>query len=161
MSATLSVAVGLSASQANAVIVQWKPGVIDFWDVNSNWIGGAKPTFLDDAHIDFFGSPAIDFTNEVARDVYIGNSNTGELVIQFGGTLTSNVNAIGFNPGATGSALVFGAGSEWNAFSVIVGCTLRMSPVSRYSTSLRMPVLPSLCEELSRLAVRIGTSAPT
>jgi T5SS/PEP-CTERM-associated repeat protein len=93
------------------------------WFLNGNWDAGF-PRQTTDARIDTVtpNSTVISDPGALARNLGVGQSGTGMLTIQAGGTLADSSGAVGNLPGGLGTVTVTGAGSNWsNAGSILVG----------------------------------------
>jgi T5SS/PEP-CTERM-associated repeat protein/autotransporter-associated beta strand protein len=101
----------------------WTGVVSSNWFLSGNWIGGV-PRLTTNANIDTVtpNSTAISSSGAQAQNLGVGQSGTGTLTIQTGGTLNTSFGAVGNLPGSLGRVTVNGAGSSWmNAGSVVVG----------------------------------------
>jgi T5SS/PEP-CTERM-associated repeat protein len=122
--ALLSSAVTAQAQQA------WTAATSNNWFTGSNWSTNSAPGNGDQPTIDTTtpnpavvdggaaGGPATASLGQVV----VGNSGTGTLTVQNGGTLTTDKAFIGNNAGSNGTATVTGAGSSWsNSGTIFVG----------------------------------------
>ncbi len=93
------------------------------WFFSGNWDAGF-PRQTTDANIDTVtpNSTVLSDPGGLARNLTVGQSATGMLTIQAGGTLADSFATVGNHTGAQGTVTVTGAGSSWsNAGSVVVG----------------------------------------
>lgn len=110
-------------SSAQAADTTWTGDLSSDWFTAGNWTAGV-PTGADEVTIDpvtdipvlIDGGPAS------ADDIYVGHSNSGELVIGNGGTLTnSGLGQVGFTAGSMGSVTITGPGSVWDVSGDLLG----------------------------------------
>ncbi|MES2028025.1 MAG: autotransporter outer membrane beta-barrel domain-containing protein, partial [Pseudomonadota bacterium] len=110
------VALGLVlATSTPSRATEWTGGTSTDWFIGTNWSAGV-PTSAVDAIIDTVAPNAtvVGAAGAQAHVLRLGNSGTGTLTIQNGGTLSNAVfGVLGFNAGSTGTATVDGVGSAW------------------------------------------------
>lgn len=110
---TTSVAgLGLALATAPSFATDWTGATSTDWFDGTNWSAGV-PTSGIDASIDTVTSHATIAGTARAQGLFVGNTGTGALTIQNGGTLSSSIGYIGFLSGSTGTVTVTGAGSSW------------------------------------------------
>jgi T5SS/PEP-CTERM-associated repeat protein len=103
----------------------WTGTISTDWFTAGNWSAGI-PTSAVNAIIDTVAPHAtvVGVPGAQADRLSVGNSGTGTLTIQGGGTVSNNIGFIGVNSGSTGTVTVTGAGSTWtNPFGLLVGRT--------------------------------------
>jgi T5SS/PEP-CTERM-associated repeat protein/autotransporter-associated beta strand protein len=120
----LSLAVALLAASVVPAHAQseWIGSTSNWFDF-ANWSAG-RPSQTTDGIIDTVtpNSTVIGSAGAAAKTLEIGQSGTGMLAIQSGGTLADSFGAIGNFASGVGTVTVSGAGSNWsNAGSVVVG----------------------------------------
>lgn len=119
-----SVAVGtILAFTTPSLAVDWTGATSNNWFDAGNWTGGV-PTSAADASIDNVSPNAttIGAAGAQAAGLTVGDSITGALTIQSGGTLSNTRGVIGRQAGSTGTVIVDGAGSTWtNSNSLDIG----------------------------------------
>ncbi|MDD5348691.1 MAG: PEP-CTERM sorting domain-containing protein [Chthoniobacteraceae bacterium] len=109
----------LLVSPASATSKSWLPSS-GTWNDNSHWSGNAAPASTTDATIDNGGSVLVPTAvSGAARDLYLGNSNSGTLIIS-GGSIANSNSYLGYGQGSSGSATV--SSGTWSHSSwLIVG----------------------------------------
>ena len=103
----------------------WTGAASTDWFTAGNWSAGV-PTSATPVHISTVTPRAtvIGATGAQAQFVFIGDSTTGKLTIQNGGTLSNGLGEVGVGFGAVGTVTVDGAGSSWtNSANLILGDT--------------------------------------
>ncbi len=102
--------IGLIAAQAQAVDTYWQVGTGN-WGTGSNWNNG-EPTDIDYAYINNGGTAQITSSDEVCRDLYLGEgSGESGSVTQTGGTNTlSGWLSLGEQSGSNGTYNLSGTG---------------------------------------------------
>ena len=93
------------------------------WFLSGNWTAGF-PRQTTDGKINTVtpNSTVIASPGAQAQNLSVGQTGTGMLVIQNGGTLADCFGTVGNLPGGQGTVTVTGAGSTWtNAGTVVVG----------------------------------------
>jgi outer membrane autotransporter protein len=88
-----------------------------------NWLGGI-PTATTSPNIDTVtpNSTVVASPGARAQNLAVGQTGTGMLTIQAGGTLAGSFSTVGNLSGAQGTVTVTGAGSNWStAGSVVIG----------------------------------------
>jgi len=101
----------------------WTGAVSNGWFNPGNWDAGV-PTAATSANIDTVtpNSTEVRGAGATALNLTVGQSGTGMLVIQNGGTLTDVGGFVGNLPGSQGTVTVSGAGSTWaNIGTLVVG----------------------------------------
>jgi T5SS/PEP-CTERM-associated repeat protein len=85
----------------------WTGVVSSNWFLSGNWIGGV-PRLTTNANIDTVtpNSTAISSSGAQAQNLGVGQSGTGTLTIQTGGTLNTSFGAVGNLPGSLGRVTV-------------------------------------------------------
>jgi outer membrane autotransporter protein len=122
---TLLAAIALFAASTVSTHAQtnWTGQFSSNWFLSGNWDAGI-PTQTKDVNIDTVtpNSTAVSSPGALARNLAVGQSGTGMLTIQAGGTLADSSGAIGNHSNSQGTVTVTGAGSNWsNAGSLVVG----------------------------------------
>jgi T5SS/PEP-CTERM-associated repeat protein len=84
----------------------WNGSVGGSWNIDTNWTPNLVPTQLDDTIIDAGKSIIGTAIVATSRDLTIGDLNSGELLIQNGGSLTSFRALSGSQFGSTGTVTV-------------------------------------------------------
>jgi T5SS/PEP-CTERM-associated repeat protein len=105
-----------SAVSANAQ-TNWTGAFSNGWFNPQNWDAGV-PTAATSANIDTVtpNSTEVRGAGATALNLTVGQTGTGMLVIQNGGTLTDFGGFVGNLPGSQGTVIVSGAGStSWSA----------------------------------------------
>ena len=120
---TTAVMALLSASTVSTrAQTSWNGGSSSDWFTAANWNAGV-PNLLTSANIDTAtpNSTVISGANATILNLAVGQSGTGKLVIQNGGTLLNlGCGFIGNSAGAQGTVTVSGAGSTWTNLSDLV-----------------------------------------
>ena len=101
----------------------WTGAVSNDWFNAGNWNAGV-PTAATSANIDTVtpNSTEVRGAGATALNLAVGQSGTGMLAIQNGGTLTDFGGFVGNLPGSQGTVTVSGAGSTWtNTGTIVVG----------------------------------------
>jgi len=101
----------------------WTGAVSSDWFTAGNWNAGV-PTVATSANVDTVtpNSTLVAIPGATALNLSVGQTGTGVLTIQNGGTLTDVGGFVGNLPGSQGTTIVSGAGSTWtNIGTVVVG----------------------------------------
>lgn len=107
-----------------AAAADWLGTVSSDWFTAGNWNPGAVPSSGTAVIINNPGIPAtITAPGAQAGTVTVGNGTgqSGALNISAGGTLTSTVSNLAYDPNSSATATVTGAGSVWTANSLNLG----------------------------------------
>jgi subtilase-type serine protease len=112
---------GLCAGPASAATYTWGGTDGASWFLGSNWSGSTVPTSSDTLFMDNGNTVVIDGAAASSYDTRVGNTGTGSLLIENGGSLTDTTIFIGQAAGSSGTAVVTGAGSSWTTTSMGVG----------------------------------------
>ena len=112
LATTAAIALG-HASPAGAQTA-WTGANSDNWFDPGNWTAGL-PDNVTDAEIDNIATnaPAVFAIGANARDLTVGNSAVGSLVVENGGVLLTTTGHLGRGLGSTGAVTVVGADSTW------------------------------------------------
>jgi T5SS/PEP-CTERM-associated repeat protein len=123
---TTAVMALLSASTVSTrAQTNWTGAISNDWFTAGNWTAGV-PILVTSANIDRAtpNSTVISGANATVLNLAVGQSGTGVLVIQNGGTLQNlGSGSIGISTGAQGTVTVSGLGSTWtmNFSNLVVG----------------------------------------
>jgi T5SS/PEP-CTERM-associated repeat protein len=126
LAAPVAIAV-LLTSALPAAAQNWTGTTSTNWFVGTNWSTGTVPANGDQPTIDTTtpNAPVINGAAAPAAgsltQIFIGESATGALTIQGGGTLSTDNGFLGDNAGSNGTATVTGAGSSWTSTNASTG----------------------------------------
>jgi hypothetical protein len=108
----------LATTPSRAQTTNWTGVNSTDWFDSNNWSFGV-PNGGTDVFIDTVNpNPTVVDSHVPGAEaviVRVGDSGTGKLTIQNGGTLNNFISYIGLAPGSTGTATVDGMGSSWTA----------------------------------------------
>ena len=113
----------LAATSSTHAQTNWTGAVSTNWFTAGNWDAGV-PTVVTNANIDTVSAnPTVVATpGGTALNLAVGQSGTGILTIQSGGTVFDISGAVANSQGSQGTVTVSGAGSTWtNMTNVVVG----------------------------------------
>ncbi|MGX5799737.1 autotransporter domain-containing protein [Bradyrhizobium sp. Arg314] len=117
-------ALGLAlAPMTPSLATDWTGAVSSNWFDADNWSAGVPNSSVGAVvDTDTPYATVVDRAGAEADLLYVGNSGTGELTIQSGGTVSNTIGYLGYNAASTGTATVDGAGSSWtNSGDLVVG----------------------------------------
>jgi T5SS/PEP-CTERM-associated repeat protein len=118
-----TIALFVASTVSTHAQTHWTGQFSSNWFLSGNWDAGF-PRQTTDGNIDTVtpNSTVIADPGAFARNLTVGQSGTGMLTIQTGGTLADSFGTVGNLPGSQGTVTVTGAGSSWsNAGGVVVG----------------------------------------
>jgi outer membrane autotransporter protein len=118
-----TIALVAASSVSSHAQTNWTGQFSSNWFLAGNWDAGF-PRQTTDANIDTVtpNPTVISSSGALAQNLAVGQSGTGMLTIQTGGTLADSFAAVGNHPGGLGTVTVTGVGSSWStAGSVVVG----------------------------------------
>jgi outer membrane autotransporter protein len=122
VTATAGLAFGPAAP---ASAQDWTGATSSDWFTGSNWSTGTPPTQISIGVIIDAVVPnptVVDAPGALVGVMTVGDTGTGSLTIQNGGTLSSVFGTIiGSNPGSVGTVTVTGAGSTFPTGAIVVG----------------------------------------
>jgi T5SS/PEP-CTERM-associated repeat protein len=121
--ATATAAALLAATSSTRAQTNWTGTVSSDWFTALNWNAGV-PTAGTNANIDTVlpNPTVVAAPGGTALTLAVGQSGTGMLTIQNGGTVSNVLGTVGNLAGGLGTVTVTGAGSTWtNTASVVVG----------------------------------------
>ena len=113
----------LAATSSTRAQTNWTGAASSDWFTALNWNAGVPMAGMS-ANIDTVSpNPTVVATpGGTAQNLAVGQSGTGMLTIQSGGTVSNVAGAVGNLPGSQGTVTVTGAGSTWtNIGNVVVG----------------------------------------
>jgi T5SS/PEP-CTERM-associated repeat protein len=121
----LVAALALLAASTAPTLAQsnWTGTISTDWFTAGNWSAGV-PTAVNSPIIDTVtpNATVLGTTGGAAQNLTVGQSRTGMLTIQGGGTLTNVSGAVGNGPGSQGAVTVSGPGSTWtNTGTIQIG----------------------------------------
>ncbi len=84
-------------------------GTTGSWFTGSNWTGGAQPSGSSTTYINNTGTAQISTNSGTTGTLYVGDTTTGSLIIQNGGSLYNQYTSIGDSSGGVGVVTVTGS----------------------------------------------------
>ena len=118
-----AIALFIASTISTNAQTDWTGAVSSDWFTAGNWNAGV-PTVATSANVDTVtpNSTLVAIPGATALNLSVGQTGTGVLTIQNGGTLTDVGGFVGNLPGSQGTTIVSGAGSTWtNIGTVVVG----------------------------------------
>ena len=109
------------ASAVSAHANDWTGAASSNWFLGANWAPAFVPRQTDDAIINTVSpnSTVLASPGALVGNVFVGQTATGMLTIQAGGTLINSLAVVGNLPGSQGTVTVTGAGSNWQSNSTV------------------------------------------
>lgn len=110
----VSSAVALALHGPSTFAQSWVNAGEGDWTVGANWSGGTVPDGSAAVYVDNGGTAVLDNAAGDTSEFRAGDTSDGNLILRNGAVLETFNSRIAMGPGSRGSAVLSGAGTQWN-----------------------------------------------